>query len=65
MLAAAFGLKVPLSPYLPPAEDARQRLVTAIRKVAAAHHLEIQGSSRQLLYIAYALMMSALVCFVI
>ena len=58
-LSAAFGLKVPLSPYLPPAEDARQRLVEAIHKVATARQLETQGSSsRQLLYIAYVLMMS-------
>jgi len=61
-LSAAFWLKVPLSPYLPPAEDARQRLVEAIRKFASGHQLEIHGSSsRRVLYIAYVLMMKSVI----
>ncbi|KAF8320692.1 hypothetical protein DL93DRAFT_2052449 [Clavulina sp. PMI_390] len=62
-LSAAFGLKAPLSPFLPPAEEARQRLVEAIRRYSAIQQPDqVRGShSRQLLYIAYVLMMSIVV----
>ena len=53
VLSAAFKLKTPLPPYLPPAEDSRQRLVCSIslcvrhflsntaRKVEAIRNLDI------------------------
>ncbi|KAI0630649.1 Fusaric acid resistance protein-like-domain-containing protein [Trametes polyzona] len=60
VLAAAFRLKSPLPPYLPPAEDSRQRLVDAIRKLDVVRNREIKGS-RHLLFFAYALTMKAVI----
>jgi len=58
VLSSAFRLKAPLPPYLPPAEQSRQRLVEAIRNLDIVKKKQVQVS-RQLLYFAYALMMSA------
>jgi hypothetical protein len=58
-LASAFRFKAPLPPYLPPAEKARQQLVTAIRNLDVVKNREIKGS-RQLLYFAYALTMQGI-----
>ncbi|KAI0047932.1 hypothetical protein FA95DRAFT_1558591 [Auriscalpium vulgare] len=58
-LAAAFRLKAPLPPYLPPAEKARQQLVDAIRKLDVVKNRDIKGS-RQLLFFAYALTMQGI-----
>lgn len=58
-LASAFRFKAPLPPYLPPAEKARQQLVTAIRNLDVVKNREITGS-RQLLYFAYALTMQGI-----
>ncbi|EGO00416.1 hypothetical protein SERLA73DRAFT_52646 [Serpula lacrymans var. lacrymans S7.3] len=55
-LSAAFRLKAPLPPYLPPAEKSRQRLVDAIRKLDVVKNRDVKGS-RQLLFFAYALTM--------
>ncbi|KAG6820973.1 hypothetical protein H0H93_008602 [Arthromyces matolae] len=55
-LAAAFRLKAPLPPYLPPVEKSRQRLVDAIRRLDVVKNRDIKGS-RQLLFFAYALTM--------
>ncbi|KAF8798745.1 hypothetical protein BYT27DRAFT_7122602 [Phlegmacium glaucopus] len=55
-LAAAFRLKSPLPPYLPPAEKARVRLVDAIRKLDIVKNRDVKVS-RQLLFFAYALTM--------
>jgi len=59
-LAAAFRLKSPLPPYLPPAEDARLRLVDAIRKLDVVRNRDVKGS-RQLLFFAYALTMKSVI----
>ncbi|KAI8985654.1 Fusaric acid resistance protein-like-domain-containing protein [Trametes punicea] len=59
-LAAAFRLKSPLPPYLPPAENARQRLVDAIRRLEVVRSREVKGS-RHLLFFAYALTMKAVI----
>ncbi|KAI0765646.1 Fusaric acid resistance protein-like-domain-containing protein [Trametes elegans] len=59
-LAAAFRLKSPLPPYLPPAEDSRQRLVDAIRKLEVVRSRDVKGS-RHLLFFAYALTMKAVI----
>ncbi|KAH9893586.1 Fusaric acid resistance protein-like-domain-containing protein [Cubamyces lactineus] len=59
-LAAAFRLKSPLPPYLPPAENSRQRLVDAIRKLEVVRSREVKGS-RHLLFFAYALTMKAVI----
>ncbi|KAF8900636.1 hypothetical protein CPB85DRAFT_1325021 [Mucidula mucida] len=52
-LASAFQLKMPLPPYLPPAEASRQRL-----KLDVVRNRDVKGS-RQLLFFAYALTMKA------
>lgn len=57
VLSSAFQLKKPLPPYLPPAEKSRQRLVDALRGLDIVRERRVQAS-RQLLYFAYALMMS-------
>ncbi|CCM03886.1 uncharacterized protein FIBRA_06037 [Fibroporia radiculosa] len=59
-LAAAFRLKSPLPPYLPPAEEARLRLVDAIRKLDVVRSRDVRGS-RQLLFFAYALTMKGVI----
>ncbi|KAG2122275.1 Fusaric acid resistance protein-like-domain-containing protein [Suillus cothurnatus] len=55
-LASAFRLKAPLPPYLPPAEESRERLVNAIRKLDIVRNRDVKAS-RQLLFFAYALTM--------
>ncbi|PCH35986.1 hypothetical protein WOLCODRAFT_140156 [Wolfiporia cocos MD-104 SS10] len=59
-LASAFRLKAPLPPYLPPAEEARLRLVDAIRKLDVVRNRDVRGS-RQLLFFAYAITMKGVV----
>ncbi|KAL0575801.1 hypothetical protein V5O48_006179 [Marasmius crinis-equi] len=56
VLASAFQLKAPLPPYLPPAEESRERLVDAIRRLDVVRNRDVKGS-RQLLFFAYALTM--------
>ena len=72
-LAAAFRLKAPLPPYLPPAEESRRRLVSFMlfipvsfsatqSQVDAIRRLDVvkkreAKGSRQLLFFAYALTM--------
>ncbi|KAI0338288.1 hypothetical protein BDW22DRAFT_1363174 [Trametopsis cervina] len=60
VLSAAFKLKSPLPPYLPPAENARQRLVDAIRELEVVKSRDVKGS-RQLLFFAYALTMRGVI----
>ncbi|TBU24665.1 Fusaric acid resistance protein-like-domain-containing protein [Dichomitus squalens] len=59
-LAAAFRLKSPLPPYLPPAESARERLVQAIRKLDVVRNRDVKGS-RHLLFFAYAVTMKGVI----
>ncbi|KAF7981915.1 hypothetical protein HWV62_31521 [Athelia sp. TMB] len=59
-LASAFQLKTPLPPYLPPAEQARQRLVDAIRRLDVVRNREVKGS-KHLLFFAYTLMMQGVI----
>ncbi|PFH46390.1 hypothetical protein AMATHDRAFT_155264 [Amanita thiersii Skay4041] len=56
ILAAAFQLKTPLPPYLPPCEKSRQQLVDAICNLEVVKHHDIKVS-RQLLFFAYAITM--------
>lgn len=56
VLASAFRLKAPLPPYLPPAEEARERLVNAIRQLDVVKNRDVKAS-KQLLFFAYALTM--------
>lgn len=57
VLSSALQLKKPMPPYLPPAERCRQRLVGALKELDIVKQRRV-ASSRQLLYFAYALMMS-------
>ncbi|KAF8608644.1 hypothetical protein BDV93DRAFT_433325 [Ceratobasidium sp. AG-I] len=59
-LSAAFQLKSPLPPYLPPAEQARQKLVDAVRQLDIVKNREIKAS-KHLLYFAYVLLMSGVI----
>ena len=56
-LSAAFRLRTPLPPYLPPAEDSRDRLVAAIRQLDVVKRRSVRGGGRHLLFFAYALAM--------
>lgn len=56
-LSSGFTLKRALPPYLPPAEEARQLLVRGIRELDAIKKRDVKHSE-QLLFFAYALMMS-------
>ncbi|KAL5507641.1 hypothetical protein ACEPAH_7097 [Sanghuangporus vaninii] len=60
VLSAAFKLKTPLPPYLPPAEKSRQRLVEAIRELDIVKNRDVRGS-QQLLFFAYALTMKGVI----
>ncbi|KAL4073766.1 Fusaric acid resistance protein-like-domain-containing protein [Scleroderma citrinum] len=60
VLASAFRLKAPLPPYLPPAEEARKRLVNAIRQLDVVKNRDVQAS-KQLLFFAYALTMKGVI----
>lgn len=46
-----------MPPYLPPAEEARQRLVGAIRSLDVVRRRSVRGSGRHLLFFAYTLAM--------
>jgi hypothetical protein len=46
-----------MPPYLPPAEQARQRLVEAIRNLDVVKQRSARGGGRHLLFFAYALAM--------
>jgi hypothetical protein len=46
-----------MPPYLPPAEQMRQRLVDAIRRLDVVKRRSVRGGGRHLLFFAYALAM--------
>ncbi|TYJ52309.1 hypothetical protein B9479_007095 [Cryptococcus floricola] len=60
-LSAGFRLRTPVPPYLPPAEHARQRLVTAIRSLDVVKRRSVRGGGRHLLFFAYALAMQEVI----
>ncbi|KAG8970045.1 hypothetical protein FRC03_011844 [Tulasnella sp. 419] len=59
-LSSSFVLKRALPPYLPPAEQSRERLVEAIRNLDVMRRREVK-QSHHLLYFAYALMMKGVI----
>ncbi|KZP34451.1 hypothetical protein FIBSPDRAFT_719555 [Athelia psychrophila] len=59
-LASAFQLKAPLPPFMPQAEQSRQRLVNAIRRLDVVRNREVKGS-KHLLFFAYTLMMQGVI----
>jgi hypothetical protein len=56
-LSGAFQLKTPLPPYLPPAEQAREKLVDAVRQLKVVKNKDIKAS-KHLLFFAYVILMS-------
>ncbi|WVQ80167.1 hypothetical protein IAT38_002272 [Cryptococcus sp. DSM 104549] len=60
-LSAGFRLRTPVPPYLPPAEQARQRLVDAIRSLDVVRRRSVRGGGRHLLFFAYALAMQEVI----
>ncbi|KAG8702606.1 hypothetical protein FRC09_004653 [Ceratobasidium sp. 395] len=59
-LSAAFQLKTPLPPYLPPAEQAREKLVEAVRQLDIVKNREVKAS-KHLLFFAYVLLMGGVI----
>jgi len=60
ILSATFQLKTPLAPYLPPAEQARLKLVDAVRQLEIVKNREIKAS-KHLLFFAYVLLMGGVI----
>ncbi|WOO77198.1 uncharacterized protein LOC62_01G000785 [Vanrija pseudolonga] len=60
-LSAGFRLRIPMPPYLPPAENARDRLVEAIRNLDEVKQRSVRGGGRHLLFFAYALAMQEVI----
>ncbi|GAA5842118.1 hypothetical protein JCM3766R1_000012 [Sporobolomyces carnicolor] len=61
LLASAVSLKSPLPPYLPPAAEARQRLVTKLQQLEVVRRRLVRGGSDSLLYLAYVLAMKDII----
>ncbi|CED83992.1 Predicted membrane protein [Phaffia rhodozyma] len=59
-ISSAFKLKVPLSPYLPPAEEARVRLLMKIEDLEVMRS-EKGGGARHLLFFSYVLAMAGVI----
>ncbi|KAG8732825.1 hypothetical protein FRC11_010722 [Ceratobasidium sp. 423] len=59
-LSGAFQLKTPLPPYLPPAEQARKKLVDAVRQLDVVRNKDIKAS-KHLLFFAYVILMSGVI----
>ncbi|BEI80670.1 hypothetical protein CcaverHIS002_0111990 [Cutaneotrichosporon cavernicola] len=60
-LSAGFRLRLPMPPYLPPAEEARERLVDAIRQLDVVKRRSVSCGGRHLLFFAYALAMQEVI----
>ncbi|GAA5989156.1 hypothetical protein JCM5350_005105 [Sporobolomyces pararoseus] len=61
LLASAVSLKSPLPPFLPPAAEARQRLVTKLHQLEVVQRRLVRGGSDSLLYLAYVLAMKDII----
>ncbi|KAJ1304721.1 hypothetical protein OPQ81_005859 [Rhizoctonia solani] len=59
-LSGAFQLKTPLPPYLPPAEQARKKLVDAVRQLDVVRNKDVKAS-KHLLFFAYVILMSGVI----
>ncbi|WRT68516.1 uncharacterized protein IL334_005492 [Kwoniella shivajii] len=60
-LSAGFRTRTPLPPYLPPAEEARQKLIDAIRSLDVVKKRSVRGGGRHLLFFAYATSMQEVI----
>ncbi|KAG9292181.1 hypothetical protein G9A89_023901 [Geosiphon pyriformis] len=62
ILAAALRLKTPLPPYLPPADQARRRMVQKIRDLPVVRQRVVEGNDEHyIVYYAYALVMEDII----
>ncbi|CAG8581661.1 54_t:CDS:2 [Ambispora gerdemannii] len=62
VLAAALRLKTPLPPYLPPADQARRRMVKKIRDLPVVRQRFVEGNDEHyIVYYAYALVMEDII----
>ncbi|CAG8669812.1 5812_t:CDS:2, partial [Ambispora leptoticha] len=62
VLAAALRLKTPLPPYLPPADQARRRMVKKIRDLPVVRQRVVEGNDEHyIVYYAYALVMEDII----
>lgn len=55
ILASSISLKRPLPTYLPPAGLARDRLISAVRRLDVVRQRQVKHSTTYLLYFAYAM----------
>lgn len=55
ILASVVALKTPLPPFLPPAAEARFRLIRKLRSLPVVRRRTVRGGSEGLLYLAYAI----------
>ncbi|KAK6910779.1 hypothetical protein I203_104811 [Kwoniella mangroviensis CBS 8507] len=60
-LSAGFRTRTPLPPYLPPAEESRQKLIRAIRSLDVVRRRSVRGGGRHLLFFAYATAMQEVI----
>nr|XP_018261601.1 uncharacterized protein I303_06041 [Kwoniella dejecticola CBS 10117]OBR83759.1 hypothetical protein I303_06041 [Kwoniella dejecticola CBS 10117] len=60
-LSAGFRTRTPLPPYLPPAEESRQKLISAIRGLNVVKRRSVRGGGRHLLFFAYATAMQEVI----
>jgi hypothetical protein len=61
LLASILNQKSPVPSYLPPASQARRRLVEAIRELDVVKRKTVKNSSTYLLYYSYCLAMEDLI----
>ncbi|GAA6011619.1 hypothetical protein JCM11491_004707 [Sporobolomyces phaffii] len=61
LLASAVSLKSPLPPFLPPAAEARERLVVRLHQLEVVQRRLVRGGSDSLLYLAYVLAMKDII----
>lgn len=57
LLSSAVVLKTPMPAYLPPAAEARERLVVKLRDLEVVRRRLVRGGSESLLYYAYIISM--------
>ncbi|WVQ80107.1 hypothetical protein IAT38_002208 [Cryptococcus sp. DSM 104549] len=60
-ISAGLRLRTPIPPYLPSAEQARRRLVDAIRGLEVVRRRSLKSGGRHLLFFAYALAMQEVI----
>lgn len=60
-LAAAFELKAPVSPFLPPAAHARMRMIEKLYSLPIVKKRIVRGGVESLLYLGYALVLSDII----